>query len=64
MAKYKIEVDQNSCIGCGACAASCENFKLKEGKSQPKQEEVEELGCNQIAADSCPVHAIKITKLE
>lgn len=63
MAKYKIEVDKAKCIGCGACVAVCgENFELKGGKSSPKKKEVQDLGCNQEAADNCPVGAIKITK--
>jgi len=58
----KIEVDKEKCIGCGACAAACDNFELEEGKAKAKKAEVEELGCNQEAADACPVEAIKIIK--
>lgn len=59
---FKIEVDKEACIGCGACAALCaENFEMdNEGKSKVKKEEVEELGCNHQAANSCPVNAIHI----
>ena len=28
MAKYKVKVDQESCIGCGACCANFEFFEL------------------------------------
>ena len=59
---FKIEVDQEKCIGCGACAAACNNFEIEEGKSIAKQPKVEDIGCNQEAADTCPVEAIKITK--
>lgn len=59
---FKIIVDKDICIGCGACAAMCENFRLADGKSSPVKEEVEELGCNKDACDSCPVSAIKIEK--
>jgi ferredoxin len=57
---YKISVNKEKCIGCGACTNTCDNFELKEGKSHVKNAEVEELGCNQAAADICPVHAISI----
>ena len=64
MAKYKIEIDQEECIGCGACTA-CDNFELKEdNKAYVKQKEVLELGCNQEAADNCPVNCIKVTELK
>ncbi len=59
---YKITINKEKCIGCGACAATCDNFELKQGKAYPKQAEVEELGCNQQAADGCPVQAITIEK--
>ena len=59
---FKIEVDKEKCIGCGACAATCDNFELEEGKATVKKAEVEDLGCNQEAADMCPVDAIKVEK--
>jgi len=59
---YKITVDKGKCIGCGACAAQCDNFELKEDKAVAKKIEVEKLGCNQEAADVCPVDAITINK--
>jgi len=60
---FKIEVDQGACIGCGACAAQCDNFEIdSEGKAQPKKKEVKDIGCNQDAADACPVSCIKIIK--
>jgi ferredoxin len=59
---FKIEVDKEACIGCGSCAAVCDNFELEEGKAYAKKTEVDEIGCNQEAADICPVQAIKITK--
>jgi ferredoxin len=63
MPKFKVEVDREKCIGCGACEAVCpENFSLKDGKSYPKKAVVTELGCNLKAAAGCPVNAIKITK--
>ena len=59
---FKIKVDEEKCIGCGACAASCDNFEMNEGKAVAKKKEVDKLGCNQEAADVCPVEAIKIKK--
>lgn len=64
MAKYKIEVDPEKCIGCGACAAQCDNFELDGDKAKAKQKEVADVGCNQDATDACPVEAIKITKIK
>ena len=63
MAKYKISVDKEKCIGCGACAATCDNFEINEGKSEPKKKEVEDIGCNQEAADVCPVDAIIVKEV-
>ena len=64
MVKYKIEHDFEKCIGCGACVALCpDNWELEDGKAKPKQTELGGLGCNQDAADACPVECIKITEL-
>jgi ferredoxin len=58
---YKITVDADECIGCGACTAVSENFEMNdENIAVPKQEIVEDLGDNQSAADSCPKECIKI----
>lgn len=64
MTKYKIELDKDTCIGCGACTVACDNFVLDGDKAKPVKTEVDEPGCSQEAADSCPVSAIKITKKE
>jgi len=64
MAKLKIEVDKEACIGCGACT-SCDNFEMTDdGKASVKKAEVEEEGCNNEAAGVCPVQAIKVTPME
>ncbi|MDD3887884.1 MAG: ferredoxin [Patescibacteria group bacterium] len=66
MAKFKIEVDQEKCISCGACTTICpDNFELKgeDNKSFPKNSELDVIGCSQEAADACPVQCIKISKI-
>ena len=64
MAKFKIVHERDLCIGCGACAAACPgNWEMaKDGKSRPKKTELDEIGCNQDAADGCPVQCIHIEK--
>jgi ferredoxin len=66
MAKFIVQLDKEKCIGCGSCAAVCPgNFEISDdGKSSPLQADVEDLGCNQLAADSCPVQAISVTPSE
>ena len=65
MKKFKIEVNQKKCIGCGACASVCDNFKLVNGKSQPKKKIIseKELECNLKAKNICPVKAISVTEI-
>lgn len=71
----KIVFERKKCIGCGTCAGLCpKHWELNEGgKAQLKDSqlnpktgnqelEVAELGCNQEAADSCPVECIYIIK--
>jgi ferredoxin len=55
-----IKIDQNLCIGCGACEAICpDNFKIDEsGKAQVVGEG--EADCAKMAAESCPVQAIEV----
>ncbi len=58
----KIEVDQELCIGCGACVNLCpEVFELQDdGKSRViKKEECKDCDCEMIV-NSCPVGAIRI----
>ena len=57
----KIIVDQDKCIGCGACESVCpDSFKMSGGKAKVVRAEVEELTCEKEAASECPVDAIKI----
>ena len=53
-------VDRQKCIGCGACAATCESvFEIKDGKSQVKKsQEKSKLPCVKEAVEGCPVGAI------
>ena len=57
----KVSVDKATCIGCGACEATCPKvFKMKDGKSVVKQKNTKE-ECAKSAAESCPVAAITIS---
>lgn len=55
-----IKIDQEACIGCGACEALCShNFKLADdGKAEVISQEI--INCTQEAIDSCPVNVIKV----
>ena len=55
-----ITVNQETCIGCGACVSLCPNgFKLNaEGKSEPTSQD--DTDCAKKAAESCPVQAINV----
>lgn len=55
-----IKVDQDLCIGCGACAATCTDvFKLGEsGKAEVISQDNTE--CAKTAAGGCPVQAISV----
>ena len=61
---YKVLVDMNACIGCGACTEVCDNFELIDGKSHVKQHEVKELGCNSKAEEACPANAISVKEIK
>ena len=52
-----VSVDEEKCIGCGACAATCpEGFEMKDGKAHVKGE----ADCSKAAAVGCPVNAISV----
>lgn len=58
----KVKVNQDSCIGCGACASICEDvFEIGDsGLSEVKVKEVpadKEDACKE-AIESCPTAAI------
>lgn len=60
----KVKVNQDACIGCGACAAICDEvFEINDdGLSEAKVEEVKDELQDEVrdAADSCPTGAIEI----
>ncbi len=60
----KVEHKRDICIGCGACAAVCpDNWEMADdGKSKCKNPEPDEVGCNQKAAENCPVKCIKVVE--
>ncbi len=62
MAKYKIVQELQKCIGCGTCVAICSsNWEMKsDNKAHPKKIELDEVGCNKEAAESCPAQCIKV----
>lgn len=57
-----VKVDQDKCIGCGACAATCpEVFEMgDDGKSHVKAkfDEKKNAKCIKEAIANCPVEAI------
>lgn len=59
-----VKQNHEGCIGCGACVSICPaNWEMgDDGKAKPKQTEVEEMGCNQEAANACPVSVISVAE--
>lgn len=60
----KVKIDQEKCIGCGACVSLCEKvFELgDDGKAHIKKE-ADCLKCDcRKAVEGCPVEAITIIK--
>ncbi len=56
----KVKVDQDKCIGCGACVAICPQvFEMRNGKSYVKVSNTD-LECAKEAASACPVQAISV----
>jgi ferredoxin len=68
----KIILERDKCIGCGACEAVCPKYwkisqdgktNLKGSKKEEGENyalELEEIDCNNQAAESCPVQCIHI----
>lgn len=79
MAKYKVKVDRNLCIGAASCSAVAKDafdldsegkavIKKKDGTSTSdfvKYEDINDTGVNIMnAAKSCPVNAIVIVEVD
>lgn len=64
MTKIIIKFNRDTCIGCGACVATCpDNWELDGDKVKPKKTELTEIGCNQDAKDVCPTDSIEIEEV-
>ena len=58
----KITIDEEKCIGCGTCAALCEQcFEVVDGISKVKKHNCEDCDLDEVA-QSCPTEAITIEK--
>ncbi|MDD5192752.1 MAG: ferredoxin [Candidatus Nanoarchaeia archaeon] len=57
-----VSVNQQTCIGCGACAATCPKvFEIKDGKSNVKKgQEKSKLPCVKEATEGCPTNSIRV----
>ena len=56
-----IEYNEDDCIGCGACAATCpDNWEMEGDKAKCLNLNHDNLSCNQDAADSCPSACIVV----
>ncbi|ADT84306.1 ferredoxin [Thermococcus barophilus] len=68
MAKWKVWVDRDVCIGDAICASLCPDvFEMDdEGKSFAKVEIVGEdlIDCVNEAAEACPVSCIHVEQIE
>lgn len=55
-----VEVDQETCIGCGTCVAICSDvFSMEKGKATVTGD-CESADCCEKAAKACPVDAISV----
>jgi len=61
---YKIEVDEEKCIGCGECVDVCpvDVYEMQDEKSVPVNEE-ECIGC-ESCIEVCEQDAITVTEFD
>lgn len=59
----KVNVDEEKCIGCGACESLAEDYFEVDQKSNVKKKDVAKEDEDKVkdAKDMCPVDAIKLT---
>lgn len=61
--KYKVEINESLCVGCGACQAICPDvYEITNDNKAKIKENPTNKECAKEAADSCPVSAILIEK--
>ncbi|GAA2671796.1 MULTISPECIES: ferredoxin [Actinosynnema] len=61
MPEWSVEVDRDTCIGSGMCAAiAAGHFRLDDGRAAPLASPVEPADDVVDAAESCPVEAILV----
>ena len=61
----KAKVNQDMCIGCGACAAKCEEFSINDdGFAYAVNDEVKDENKEVVleAKDGCPTGAIEVSE--
>lgn len=65
-ARYRIQMAEEDCIGCRACASVSDNWRMNEerGKAFFVEQYVSELGTNKEAAEGCPTQCIRILTLD
>ena len=59
----KVIIDQDACIGCGACESACpEVFYMEDDKALVNESADLEANADsvKVAAESCPVECIEI----
>ena len=61
---YKVEVDEEKCIGCGECLDVCpvEVYEMQNEKSVPVNQE-ECIGC-ESCTEVCEQEAITVTEVD